>query len=502
MENYVLAMYDIRGKQEFIFRSNHIKEIVGGSAIIRDCFESYLYPSAEDICKKGIFHNREIPFTIEGFQKHMQEGYLGELVYDGGGNFLLLMKDKETFRKVTYHFTKKIMEDTSTLKVLGTYIENVDFSNYPKDSSRLYAKHRIQEAQESSVPPYGSLPIVQVDYATSMPLTHKIKWAQQRELKVSKESKAKYDKYNEEIKNKNEEIGETVLDNIVTKRGEESLLAVVYIDGNSMGKKVENCFNEEKNKSYEYCVKKLRELSAEIQKIYIDDRKKDIDNLLQKKYQDKIKRRLVVYAGDEINFICNARDAYDIVKNYLEKLPEGHSSCAGIAIFHSHAPYSDAYRIAEECCESGKEKMRDNEIEEISFMDFHYCQGAIGTSLKNIRKEECGDIISKPWVVHVSENDKDKEKAKEFINIEVVEKVQKFLNQIGRSNVKGLAEFALKNTVEFELELRRIYAHMDTEKRKEVNWDDINQLNSDKKRKLIYDMVIMYDLWFEKEEKA
>lgn len=31
MENkYVLAMYDIRGKQEFIYRSGKIKEIMGG----------------------------------------------------------------------------------------------------------------------------------------------------------------------------------------------------------------------------------------------------------------------------------------------------------------------------------------------------------------------------------------------------------------------------------------------------------------------------------------
>lgn len=55
-ENYspVLAMYDIRGKQEFIFRNQHIKEIIGGSAIIRDCYADYLKPCAEKY-GKGIF---------------------------------------------------------------------------------------------------------------------------------------------------------------------------------------------------------------------------------------------------------------------------------------------------------------------------------------------------------------------------------------------------------------------------------------------------------------
>ena len=36
---YVLCMYDIRGKQEFIYKSSKLKEIVGASLIIRDLFE-------------------------------------------------------------------------------------------------------------------------------------------------------------------------------------------------------------------------------------------------------------------------------------------------------------------------------------------------------------------------------------------------------------------------------------------------------------------------------
>ena len=42
---FVLAMYDVRGKQDFIFRTNRIKEIVGASWIIRDIFRDYLFPA-------------------------------------------------------------------------------------------------------------------------------------------------------------------------------------------------------------------------------------------------------------------------------------------------------------------------------------------------------------------------------------------------------------------------------------------------------------------------
>ena len=57
-EDYILAMYDIRGKQDYIYKSSKIKEIVGGSYIIRDCFDDCLFPSAEKVSEKGIFSYR------------------------------------------------------------------------------------------------------------------------------------------------------------------------------------------------------------------------------------------------------------------------------------------------------------------------------------------------------------------------------------------------------------------------------------------------------------
>lgn len=110
---------------------------------------------------------------------------------------------------------------------------------------------------------------------------------------------------------------------------------------------------------------------------------KDIVQMMDNKYKNdplRQKRRIILGAGDEINMICNARDAYDIAMTYLKGLPEGFSACASISILHSHAPYSDAYRIAEECCESGKKKIKQLVPEEnpvinsdSDFIDFHYC---------------------------------------------------------------------------------------------------------------------------------
>ncbi len=502
--NYVLAMYDIRSKQAFIYRSTALKEIVGGSLIIRDCFEDYLYPAANGVSDKGLFHKRDVDFTREGFKSHIEEGYAGELVYDGGGNFIVIYKDMDTYRDINYLFSKKILEKIGTLQILPTYIEGIDFDDYKGDRDKLYAKHKIEEGKQSFISPWGSLPIVQVDYATSEPIVE-IRHENKSDLKVSQEGKAKRDKYDKVVKSGETEFDEKILDNMVYEKGTESLLAVIYADGNNMGAAVKKCIED--YKSYEDCVKAMRAFSDEIQKKFIDDRKKDIEEYLNKNYPDKNKRRFIVLSGDEITFICNARHAYEVMREYLRELPKGCSACAGAAIFHSHAPYSEAYRIAEECCEAGKKYMKDKDItSDKSFMDFYYCQGAIGVSLEAMR-EEVGDLNSKPWFVS-KETDKDQDIAPAgCFSVEDVDVCKNILNSLGRSNVKGLADAAERGAVPFKMELKRIKAHYkedDNEvKLKETDWAF---LMKDKNRALVYDMVIFFDIWFDmnrykKEEK-
>ena len=170
----VLAMYDIRGKQEFIYKCNRLREIVGASLIIRDCFKDYLYPAAMQVAGNslGIYHadNEDDAFLESAFEKHLAEGYIGEVVYEGGGNFLVVFENEEAFKKVTYEFTKRLMQAVGTLRVLGSYIPIDDFTDFKGDRQRLYEVHRMNEARESNIAPWGTLPIVQVDRRTSMPL--------------------------------------------------------------------------------------------------------------------------------------------------------------------------------------------------------------------------------------------------------------------------------------------------------------------------------------------
>ena len=568
-KEYVLCMYDIRGKQEFIYRSSKLKEIVGASLIIRDLFEDYLYESAKiyrnkmnenfnDTDADAIFRydpNKEEldKFNFTEFEKRMNGNqYIGEIVYDGGGNFLLLYKDEVAMKKTTEIFTKKILKEIGTLKVVATYIGNIREDNYhsdgtkdPGDYEKLYQKHRFRESTALYTQPYGSLPIVQTSSVSSMPLTYMydhapkdISASEKSYFKCSTETNAKLKKYWEEAKDHGDEMGETILDNIVAEtKGEDSMLAIFYIDGNAMGAKVQACLHGKKN--YDDCVNLLREFSKKIQKTFIDDRKKDM--LKEDKDKKHYRSRILIGAGDEMTIICRADESYEIIKEYLSKIPSPYSSCAGAAIFHSHTPFSDAYRIAEQCCEDTcKNYMKENGLTLANLMDFEYCQGGIGFKLSDIRKENGDDDNSRPWLVE--SNDKKKtsyhykpvknknlppwEKGKateEADNKKIIEKLKedklltlgdvedfhKNLSFLGRSNIKGLAIPVSLSESALRTELRRIIAHMSKDKKESMGFkSDIESVEYFiNNKKLLKDLVRMYDTGYgkakeEEEENA
>ena len=570
-KDYVLCMYDIRGKQEFIYKSSKLKEIVGASLIIRDLFKDYLYDAAKVYrdCINEEFKGSDAvfrydpnedklnKFSFKEFEERMNGNqYIGEIVYDGGGNFLMLYKNEEAMKKTTEIFTKKILKEIGTLRVVVTYIGNIrednyhsDDSNDPGDYERLYQKHRFRESTALYTQPYGSLPIVQTSPVSSMPLTYMydhapkdISASGKSYFKCSAETNAKLKKYWEEAGKHGDEMGETILDNIVAEtKGEDSMLAIFYIDGNAMGAKVQACLNGKKN--YDDCVNLLREFSKKIQKTFIDDRKKDMLKEDEKQSSDKkrFRSRILIGAGDEMTIICRADESYEIIKEYLSKIPSPYSSCAGAAIFHSHTPFSDAYRIAEQCCEDTcKNYMKDNGLTLANLMDFEYCQGGIGFKLSDIRKENGDNDNSRPWLVESNVEEKtsyhykpvknknlppwEKGKAtEEADNKKIIEKlkednlltlgdVEDFhtkLSLLGRSNIKGLAIPVSLSESALRTELRRIIAHMSKDKKESMGFkSDIESVEYFiNNKKLLKDLVRMYDTGYgkakeEEEENA
>lgn len=513
----VLAMYGFRGKQAYIYKTNKIKEVAGASKIIENGFE-ILYDLAENLGYKLEGRKKEEVKEFNINQLFIEDDDRdGVEVYQGGGNLFILYRNKEIALTINKKFTKELIESTYSLKASCAFIEltkkqeNVDIGeawrkrDFKEDRCKLIEKYERIENQELPMEPYSTLPFVQIDARTSQPLEFTIKIEDKQE-KLSRESWLKIQKYNNTNQNSKDNPFEdysNLLDEYITKKGEESLLAIIYIDGNNMGNKVNQCLkNIPKGNNYDCCVKALRAFSSEIHNVYIEKGlqrvKEKLDELL--KTNDKLREplgyRKIIAAGDEITIICNARIAFEITKAYLEGLPDNYSSCAGISIFHSHDPYSNAYKIAEECCESAKEISHKYVDMECCVLDFHFCHAGIDTSLREIRKKD-EIAISRPWLVKKKETGNGDSAVIDIIDLDKVKKMKNQLSKMARSNRMALTEAAVRGRAEFAHELERVLANTDVEE--EINLDGLD-LEEEKKIQLIYDIGLVYDLWFDKGE--
>lgn len=150
----------------------------------------------------------------------------------------------------------------------------------------------------------------------------------------------------------------------------------------------------------------------------------------------------------------------------------------GIAIAHCHAPFADVYKIAEQCCESGKKKSRDKNSK-VNYIDFHFCRAGITNDLATIRGEQEKDFTARPYEFS--------EKFSSFV------KMGERLKEIGRSNIKELASAIIKGDSYYRFELERIKSR----------YPDLNiDSGDDECKKLIFDIANVYDLWFADKEET
>lgn len=459
----MLALYDCRSKQSYIYRTNRIKEISGASALLDSVYDTFLELAA----KKGINikplkdspEESPPPFSLADFES---SSYDGEVLYDGGGNLLIIYKSEDIYKKANRIFSRMLIDETYTVSAVSAAVPvSKDFQ---KDRKLLYGKN----AENKNIGTYSilcnALPFTQLDRLTYMPIVKKeFVGGEQRDY--SQESLRKKDKALEVEGVKDH-------DALVPDKGTESLLAIIYIDGNSMGARIKD---ETKNLSgYDECVNALRVLSDNINTCFVKNPTKAIDEHFKGKY------RLVIGGGDEITLICNARNALKIVDTYFKSLSAAgggkYSACAGIAIFHHKSPFADAYEIAEQCCECAKKRAH---AVPGNYIDFHFCHAGITNAMEIVRERQ-EKITARPYMFgdELNEFDTFAERLGE--------------SDIGRSNIKELSRAILKGDAYYRYEVARVNSRIsDGEK---LSADD------ERKKQLIYDIAVVYDLWFGKEE--
>ena len=401
-----MAMYDVKGIQNYVFKTNTIKEIIGASLIIDQLIIETFFDVMNDKDKK-------IPEADDSFEFFDNPDLEYEIMYYGGGNLVVLYREDDIDKVyfINQKMTKHIIEKSYGLSLACAVIEVSDIHHYKDDYRRLTAEMNFIKDNMVEVSPTGALPIVASDPLTGYPLSK-----ERYSKKVSYETSLKLDKYNDSYENIKYEsssdfkkIKNSLRTDTYGSEEGDSLMAIVHIDGNSMGASIKNVISQVYD--YSEAVKRMRIISSNIKKTFEEKGLKAIENNLERFYREAnidtnkhsmLLFRTIVKAGDDITFMCNARIALRCVETFIntikkESMYDGlpcFSACAGIAIVHTHFPFYVGYKIAEELCESAKEKAKANKVngQVGNYVDFHLCYSGIISDLKTLRNRQYKNI--------------------------------------------------------------------------------------------------------------
>ena len=162
MEQKVLALYDFASKQEFIYRTNKIKEISGASALLSKLYKKFVELAN---CKYNIVYDVETKFDIDHFNAD------GQVLYDGGGNLMILFRDEEKYRCFNRIVSAYLLEKVPTLRMIACCVPFT--GDFKKDRCNLYRKNRINKNLHPSFDLTAVTPMTQIDPMTFLPVVRK-----------------------------------------------------------------------------------------------------------------------------------------------------------------------------------------------------------------------------------------------------------------------------------------------------------------------------------------
>ena len=453
-----IAIYDVRGIQNYIFRTNAVKEIVGASKIVDKLIINEFNSASIKVKEQKNINENEMILNWDEQEDYVfdtNKNIKVEVLYYGGGNLVVLFRNEELCKEISIEMSKNIIKNAYGLSLVYAYTEKTD--NYQEDWKELKTKLSEIKAVTALNKPAGIIPIVRYDGITGKPLSMKYNGRM-----VTFEAYQKLKKAEEIANEKNVYIKQ--FDKMRTSE-EEGLIAIVHIDGNSMGQSIREIMAD--SNTYLEAIRKMRKISKNIHETFeikaIEGVKKKIPEIC-KKHDVKIKNnelpfRPIIQAGDDITFVCNERIALDIVKEYISIIRKGYmysekytfSACAGISIIHSHFPFFKGYQIAEECCEIAKKRAKNEGMVNGkigNFVDFQYCYSGNTVDLEEARKRNYRNInemniLKRPYGIY-DEDETLNELQKSFC-INTFEEDLKMLKGISRGTAKAFRDAYYKD---------------------------------------------------------
>lgn len=301
----------VQGIQDFIFKTNKLKEIIGASKIIED-------------------------MDSKDFQTEYNLKEKPEKLLQAAGNIRLRFSNKEDLEKVVKNFSKDIMLRAYGITISQAVVEYQD--DYKRSSKELEKKLKIQR-NKVSIPLDFHFNILKQNQRTALPLVSNDK---------DKATEQKIERFQLFADKQKKENRNTIFD-IENLSNYKNKIAIIHADGNGLGN----------------IVKELNE--TEIVKF-----SKDLDEATRKAYKlasegiEKI--REVILGGDDLTVIVDANEALKFTKKFLEEFEKNSkkiykdfdlTACAGITFCNEKYPFHYAVKLSEDLCSHAKKDSKD-----------------------------------------------------------------------------------------------------------------------------------------------
>ncbi len=103
--NLALTLVDTTAIQQYIFNSNTLKHIMGGSGLVHTALHDWLKDALVLCGKNNLTGSGEIDANLQ-----IESDFLdGELIYRGGGNALIIFCSLQKAKKFTTILTEKLL---------------------------------------------------------------------------------------------------------------------------------------------------------------------------------------------------------------------------------------------------------------------------------------------------------------------------------------------------------------------------------------------------------
>lgn len=432
MSRVTAVLVDTVSIQKYVYSSNRLKENIGASRIVTNIYKESLEKSLKAVLNHDVdlseWMRNPDNILIQNPDVDFEVGYIG------GANALLFFRDETAAKEFIEMWTRRLLVEAPGLNTAFA-ISYLNMDNFQNDRDDLYKQleqNKSRYLPQTFLPKHGITADCPVSGHSAD--IFKQNYDGDKSGHISSSSYAKHTNADiDDAQSLVEQLSKGVFTckADVDKLGQtigNNHIAIVYIDGNSMGEQFKACQNLTETRKLS---KNLNEVMRKVYTEFLDFVIGEMDFYMDKNsgfkiHKDKDKYiipfRPILIEGDDITFITDGRLGIFYAEKYLElmssmTLQNGKklSACAGVAISKTKYPFFRGYSLAEELCQSAKKMTREkgrHNRKDTSWLDFHVAYGGFSGSLEQIRstkyKTQEGSLHFGPYLVACDDKSNEK----------------------------------------------------------------------------------------------